>query len=164
MPRPLKHSSPLQSKTMRLSERHRFKLSVIANLRGESEATLTEQMIDSAGADTDLGKASWDTLWDEEEAVRWLNVFALPGYRAKKTGGGAGTEENLLRFIFAHAQFFWTDTSRTQVRRAHAIILWPHRWELEKKWRTTRDQDYHAAAKDMAKRLEKVGLKVPAFG
>lgn len=167
MPKPLKYGVPLQPKSFRLSPKHRWKLQVTAALRSRSMDDLIAEAIDHIGREVaaELGPNSWDTLWDEEEAVRMLNVYAMPVYVPRAAGGGEGNEADLLKFLFAHAQFFWSDKERTTPHRARAIILWPHRWELEKLWRTKReDKGYHVAAEKMAELLERAKLKVPAYG
>lgn len=109
-------------------------------------------------ADKRKASMNWRELWDEEESVRTLALWGLAEFRP------ASTEVVLHRFIKAHAQFFYSDKAHTQPHRARAVILWPHLNDLEQLWRTTKHEDYHAAAKEMAKILRRAKLDPPAFG
>lgn len=146
-----------KSTSFRLSELHLFGLRLIARQREQSDGDAMERMIERGIAG--LLSADWvSELWDEEEAVRWLRVFALPEYKS------AADERRLVVFLLAHQQFFWADKARREVDRARAVVLWPHRFDLEKQWQMTKATDHWAAAKEMAKILKAAKLSAPPFG
>lgn len=167
MARPKKYDKPLKSTSFRISPKHLFALRIVARQSGVSDATAFEHTVERMADETKLSR-HWVDMWDEEESVRTLNLFALPEYRpAQVAVRGARksiAEAELRAFCFAHAQFFWADKARTTPKRAFAVVLWSHIEELAEQWKKNRDDDYHVAAKQMATLLKKAKLDPPAFG
>lgn len=157
MPRPKRHKDGLKHTSFRISERHRFALRVIARTKKESDSIALERAIEELADALPLSRA-WSELWDVEESVRTLNLWALPQFKP------ATDEHERFAFVGAHPQFFWADKARHTPHRARAIVLWPHLDDLVEQWRLTKYEEYHAAAKEMAKWLRKAKLDPPAFG
>ena len=165
--RPPKYDKPLKPTSFRISPKHLFALRFVARQGGISDASALEETIERM-ADEVKSSRHWVEMWDEEESVRMLNLFALPEYKpAKVAPRGARkslAESELRAFCFAHAQFFWADKARTTPKRPYAVVLWPHIEELAETWKKKRDEDYHVAAKAMTALLRKAKLEPPAFG
>lgn len=143
--------------SFRLSRRHLFALRFVARQRDTSINSAIEMVIERLANETHASR-SWTDMWDEEESVRMLNLYALPEYKV------APNEADIRAFCLAHPQFFWADKERCVPKRAFAIILWPHVMELAATWKKKRDEDYHAGAKAMAALLKKAKLSPPEFG
>lgn len=155
--RPRKHDVDVMPTSFRLSERHKFALRFVAGCSRETLNTTMERVINTMANEVPTSRA-WATMWDEEESVRMLNLYALTEWTAPTQ------EQDARAFCFAHREFFWADKERTTPRRAFAVILWPHVTELAHEWKTTRDEDYNAAARRMAGLLKKAKLTPPAVG
>lgn len=162
MARPTRTSSPLSSTSFRISDRAKFAARFLARTAGVSDAIAVEKAISDA-ADKSHASMSWRELWDEEESVRTLRLWALPEFKPS-TESASRNETERVAFVAAHAQFFYRDKARLAPDRARAMILWEHVPELEHLWRTKRTEDYHCAAKEMVKILRRAKLDAPAFG
>lgn len=157
MPRPRRQQFVLKSISFKLSDKARFALRVIARRQNKTDALVLEEAIEDIANRLPLSR-HWLELWDEEEAVRMLNLFALAEYKA------ATGEAARVAFVAAHAQFFYADKARQTPHRARATILWPHIDEMETLWTKKKSEDYWAAAKAMASLLRKAKLDPPPFG
>lgn len=157
MARPRKHDTPVDPTSFRLSQRHLFALRFVARQRDISNNSAIEMVIERLANETTASR-SWMDMWDEEESVRTLNLYALPEYRASTN------EADARAFCLAHPQFFWADPQRRIPKRAFAVVLWPHVKELASAWKKKRDEDYHAGAKAMVALLKKAKLTPPEFG
>lgn len=162
MPRQLKTGKePIKSTSFRLNEQQKFALKLMARINGVSDSDALGNIIEEAAKMLPISRHYLD-LYDEEESVRMLNLFALLDFKPSKA---SEEEERQQRaFCVAHGQFFWTDASRSTPRRAFAVTLWPHLNELVELWKTRRDEDYWVAAKAMAAILKKAKLDPPPFG
>lgn len=157
----MRHETKLKHTAMRISEMHRFGLRFLARTGDESDSMAVERAVqDRADSRSESTSRSWRDLWDPEESVRFLALWALPEFRI----GSDKDEKILVPFVAAHREFFYSDKARTIPHRARAIILWPHRFDMEALWRKTMHEDYHAAAKEMAKLLRKARVDPPVFG
>lgn len=157
MARPRRQRDVLKSTSFKLSDKARFALRVIARRRHKTDGLVLEEAIEDIANGLSLSR-HWLELWDEEEAVRMLNLFALAEYKAP------ASEAPLVAFISAHAPFFYADKARQTPHRARATTLWPHVYDLERLWVKEKSEDYRVAAKAMASILRKAKLDPPAFG
>jgi hypothetical protein len=157
MSRQKRHDEGLKHTSVRISDLHKFAMRAIARSRGESDSVAVERALETEADNLALSR-SWRELWDPEESVRTLALWGLPEFKP------ATKEHAACSFVVAHAQFFYSDKARNLPHRARAIILWPHLDEMEHLWRTTKHEDYWAAAKEMAKLLRKAKLDAPLFG
>lgn len=163
MPRPKRTSSPLKPTSFRLSERAKFAARFLARTgdRGTSEALELEKALEMMAGERSTS-SSWLELWDENEAVRQLRLYALPEF--KPSEHPRDNEKVIAQFLSTHAQFFYRNKSRGEPDRAKAEILWPHIDELATLWMTKKSEDYWCAAKQMASLLRKAKLDPPPFG
>lgn len=157
MARQKRHETALKHTSVRVSDKHKFAMKVIARRESVSESIIFERTIERMADELNLSR-HWLELWDDEESVRTLNLFALAEHKPTTK------ERPMVQFVSAHAQFFWADKGRRTPHRARAVILWPHLDDLEELWRLKKSEDYHVAAKAMSAILKKAKLEVPAFG
>lgn len=153
MARPRRHENEqLKTSTYRISSRHKFLLRLLARQTNRDDGPTIEYALEQLADRTPMSK-HWLELWDEQEAVRVLNLFGMPDYKPS-------TEEHALKaFALAHAKFFWTRSGTPH--RARAVVLWPHIWEVCDLWRQTKHEDYPAAERKMLEILAAARLEAP---
>ncbi len=163
--RPKKHIDGVSSTSVRLGDRYRFALKLIART-GETraESTVIENAIEDIAGKLPISR-HWLELWDAQPAVAYLNMISLPEYRPlDRSVSGAPSDAARADFISAHWQFFYSDKKRQTPIRANANVLWDDLDQLVTEWQKTKKTDYWSTAKKMTAMLKKAKLDPPSFG
>jgi hypothetical protein len=153
--RPKTRTEPIAPPTSyRFTSRHRFALNLLAKQTSSNQVAALQQAIEIAVRELGLSR-SWEALYNDDEVIATLNLYALQEYRVDDT------EKQRRQFIFAHNRFFYTDAKRTQPHAVFARILWPKIDEYAAKWFEHLHDDYNIAARAMAADIKKAGRTPP---
>lgn len=154
MSRPRRHEDEqLKTSTYRISKRHKFLLRLLARQTSRDDGPTIEHALEQLAAHTRMSR-NWVDLWDDEECVRMLRLFAMSDYKPSPP------EQKQKLFVLAHARYFWAPNG--EPHRARAIVLWPYLKELDQLWTETKHQDYKAAERRIVEILKQAQLDPPA--
>lgn len=65
---------------MKISEKHKYALRVMAGVLGLSQSVAFERVVERIASELPIAR-NWALLWDEEEAVRMLNLYSLHEFK-----------------------------------------------------------------------------------
>lgn len=151
MPRP--GTTRTKHKTLRLTERAQFAVSVFAPAQGQSgNAFISEATEGYIKVQSKKHGIDFDALWHTDECVRELRLFLL----------GTALDEAMSarrRFVMLHRAFFYTANGDVLTVNEHAAHeLHP----LLDKWSST-PGDHWAPGRAMAEHLKTRGLPQPVW-
>lgn len=139
----------------RLDDKTRFALKLIAHQKRQTDTAVVVHALRQAATLLDLGGFTWADLYDEHEGMRLLKCLACPTYETTPD------EDELLRFVQAHRQFFYADPKGIVPRRTFVEALWPKIDEYRKHWLRTRGENPGATAELLTDAVLKEGLPLP---
>jgi hypothetical protein len=157
---------PLRTKSetlsLRLDSKTKFMLEFAARAKGQSITSFIETAIHNAADQIDVSPSQheikgWRTYWDPNEGIRTIKMI---GDGDNKT---SAEEDELLSFMEAHKQFFWSDDRRQFPKKHYITILWPKIEDYFNTWKNTQSTSYWAAGKAMAQALESAGVAAPSW-
>lgn len=142
--------------SLRISARTRFALEFASQLLGQSFSTFIERSVmRAAGTDALLNGKSWETYWDDSEAVRWLKVYLEPKYPLEHD------EARRRAVVLAHREFFYDANGEPNLLRAE--VLWPQLEHYAELWQKTKGEHPLMVGEKLVERVKKAGLKSPAW-
>jgi hypothetical protein len=145
---------------VKLDDEHDFALELISRQNDGQKFTAIVERAIITGAQAEAAKLGlqWENIWSEDEGMRTLTLWALPGYKAN-------TQEKALRnFTLHHRDFFYADEACQVPHRTYLLHLWPDIEKYYRTWLDRRQDDHWAAADAMAAALKSKKVKPPRYG